>query len=485
MAAPSPATARLGGRLLVPVLILLELFGGVIQGWIIPLLGAIAAHYDVSGGSVSWVLTVGLLSSAVSVPLMVVIADRWGRKPVLVAAVTLTAAGSVLIALAPSFPVLLLGAVIQGPVAVWLPLEMALLKSLRPASAAKIIGSLVGCLTIGVAAGAVFGGMAMDAIGNLPLVQLIPAIGIVILVGAVGVLVPRDTGDPTRRVDWAGAGTLGIALIGIMFGLSEGAAAGWTSPQVLLPLAIGLLALTVFFIVESRAADPLVDVRVIRSGGLVAPLLIAFLVSVALFGNQTPSVLYLTASPDSVGYGAAVTAGAVGMLIGLSSLLSSAGAFVSALAARTLGVRTSVALGALLVAVGMGAMVALPRELGIVLLLSCVSAFGTGLVVGILPGVVVQRAPVTSAASVSGLYNTTRTLGGSLAGALVAAVLAAVILPGAGDGGPAVPSGAAFQIIWGVFAALNLVAAVLALTLRRPTAPAAPASIPTAEEVTV
>ncbi|MCT9819566.1 MFS transporter [Microbacterium sp. W1N] len=477
----SPATG-VGGRLLVPVLIALELFGGIIQGWIIPLVGGIAAHYEVSGGSVSWVLTVSLLSSAVSVPLFVVIADRYGRKRILVLAVALTAAGSVLIALAPTFPLLLLGAIIQGPVAVWLPIEMALLKTLRPAAANRVIGYLVGTLTIGVALGAVLGGVAMDAIGHLPTVQLLPALGIVALVAATLAFVPADRGDARRSVDVAGAIVLGVALVGVMFGLSEGTAAGWTSPLTLGPLAIGALALVGFVFVEMRARTPLIDVGVIRGGGLITPLVIAFLVSIALFGNQTPSVLYLTASPDAVGYGAGVSAGAVGAVIGLTALVSSVAAFLSNALARRLGERTTVALGALIAAGGFAALATLPQGLALLLVFSAIASAGTGLVTGVLPGIVVQRAPESSAASVSGLYNTTRTLAGSLAGAFVAATLATLVIGDPSAAAPAVPAAAAFQVIWAVFAVGNVVGAVLALTLRRAPRPAS-ASVPTPQEV--
>ncbi|SFR90334.1 Major Facilitator Superfamily protein [Agromyces sp. CF514] len=466
------------GRFLVPVLITLELFSGLIQGWIVPLLGSVAEHYRVSGGAVSWVLTVGLLSSAVSVPLMVVLADRFGRQKLLVIAVVLSAVGSVLIALAPAFPLVLLGAVIQGPVAACLPLEMALLKHFRPERANRIIGYLVGMLTIGVALGAVLGGVAMDAIGNLPVVQFLPAAVLVLFIPIVWRLVPRDSGDATRSVDWLGATTLGIALVGVMYGLSEGPVSGWGSLTVLLPLVIGGIALVGFFIAESRVSTPLVDVKALKGARLLPALVVGFLASMALFGNQTPTVLYFTADPGAVGYGLAGSAGLVGIVFGVTALFSSAGAFLSYRVAKGIGSRFAVAVGCLCIAVGVGGMVFAPRELLVVVGLGALSAFGSGIAFGILPGLVVERAPETSAASVSGVYNTTRTLGGALAGAFVASILAAVLLSGGGAdaSAPPVPALGAFQLIWGVFAGLNVVAAAVALALGRSRADEASAS---------
>ncbi|WP_164863425.1 MFS transporter [Agromyces sp. LHK192] len=456
------------GLLLVPTFVALELFGGVIQGWITPLLGEIATHYQVGGGAVGWILTVGLLSSAVSVPLMTMLADRYGARRMLVLAVALTAIGSTMIAFAPVFPLVLLGSIVQGPVAAMLPIEMSLLKHHRPESANRIVGILVGTLTFGVALGSLGGGLVMEAVGDLVVAQAIGAAPLVILALVVGFTVPSTAGDPDRVVDWAGAGLFGVALVGVMYGLSEGSNAGWTSPLALVPLVLGLVAFIAFLMVENRATTPLFDVKLLRRAKLGVPMVLGVLVAMTMFGSQTPTVLYLSADPELVGYGAGFSTGLVGIVFASTALVMTAGSFLAPLLARRAGLRATIVAACVLMAAGMVVLLVAPAGPGLATAVFATTALGTGVMLAVLPGVVIDRAPETASASVSGLYNTGRTLGGSLAGALVASIMTAFVAAGAagtvGDAPPATPF-AAFQVIWAIFAAVLIAAAVLALSL--------------------
>lgn len=463
----APGRARTAAGALVPTLIALELFGGMIQGWIMPLLGVIGTQYQVSGGAISWILTVGLLSSAVSVPLMTMLADRFGTRRLLVVAVALSAIGSMLIALAPSFAIIIIGSIVQGPVAAMLPIEMALLKHHRPKSATKIIGVLVGTLTFGVAVGSLISGFVMDAVGNLVVTQVIGAAPLVVLAFVVGFVVPRSDGDPGRVVDWAGAVTLGIALVGLMYGLSEGSSVGWLSPITLGALALGVVGIIAFVIAEGRATTPLFDIRMLRRAKLGVPLLLGVLIAMTLFGSQTPTVLYLGADPATAGYGVGVSTTLTGVIVSVTALFATIGSFIAPLITRFAGVRATVAVACLVIAAAMLVLTTGPSDLVLVAGLFALSSLGTGVVLAVLPGVVIARAPESASASVSGLYNSGRTLGGSLAGAFVASVMTAFLLAGGGEATDATPFGA-FQVIWIVFAALLVIAAVLALFLTPP-----------------
>ncbi|MDO5745567.1 MAG: MFS transporter [Micrococcaceae bacterium] len=461
---PQGSTGNLsrGLRALVPILIALEFFSGLVQGWIIPLLGEIGRVYDVPLGATSWVLAVGLLSSAVSVPLLAVLGDRFGHRLLLVVSVVLAAAGSILIALGPSFALVLAGAAIQGPVAAFLPLAMALLKTHRGKSANRDVGLIVGTLTFGVAAGSVLGGVAMDAIGQLHLVQLIPAIALVVFIPLVAIGVPESKPDATRSVDWLGASLLGIALVGLMYGLSEAPHVGLFSTTALVPVLVGIGALVAFLAVERRAASPLVDIPAMRSARLASPMVIGFLVAVTMFGNQSPPVLFLTASPDAVGYGNSLAATGVGIVVAVSAATLTLGSLVSFALTKAFGRTRILVASCLLSAAAMLAMAFIPSSTVLFALWLALSGIGTGVVLGVLPGIVIERSSESAAASVAGVYNTARTIGGTLAGAFVASITTLLIVsPQAGGQGSA-PSFEAFQLIWVTFACINILAAAVA-----------------------
>ncbi|MGL3805294.1 MFS transporter [Paeniglutamicibacter sp. R2-26] len=445
----------------VPALIALEFLSGLAQGWIVPLLGEIGRVYGVPAGATSWVLAAGLLSSAVSVPLIAMLADRFGHQRLLVVSVALVAVGSLLIAFAPSFPLVLLGTVIQGPVAVFLPLDMALLKAHRLKSANRDIGLIVGALTIGLATGMLVSGIALDAIGNLAVVQMIPALAIALLVPAIWLLVPETGPDASRRIDWKGAVLLGVGLVGIMYGLAEAPHVGWTSPNAAVPLIVGIVALVLFFQVEKRAEYPLVDLGVIRASKLGNPIGIGFLVAVTMFGNQAPSVLFLSADPGKLGYGAGMSISAVGIVLAIGAVSSTLGSFSAALLGRLVGRARALVFACLTAAAALLCLAYVPSSNGMLILWLAIAGFGNGIVLSALPAVVIERAPVSAPASASGVFNTARTIGGSLAGAFVASVTTFLVISDGGSGAAeAAPSHGAFQLIWTIFAALNVVAAV-------------------------
>lgn len=469
-ASPSPVPpTHAVGRFLIPMFITTEFLAGLIQGWIIPLLSEIGSHYSVGDGPLNWVLTVGLLSSAICVPFMTMLADRVGAKRMLVVSAAATAVGSLLIALAPSFPLLLLGAAVQGPVAVLLPLEMATLKEHRPMTASRNISFLVGMLTIGVAVGSIGAGSVMEWTGNLPLTQAIPAVALVLATLALIFAVPATRVNPNRNVDWWGAVLLGLAVVGLMYGLSNGPTVGWLSTSALLPALFGLVALVAFIVVEQRVTDPLFDIKLLRRVRLGVPLVLALLAAMVLFGSQTPMVVYLTAAPSEVGYGAGVSPAAVGMIFAITGIASSLGSFTASALLRVVSTRYAILTAALLITVTMVFLSTGPGNAVLATAVFAVTWFALGILLAVLPGVVVERVPEEVAASVSGIYNTARTIGGSISGAIVATIMTMLTIAASPEGAALadVPAPfSAFRAVFLLFAALGAIAAVLAFILR-------------------
>ena len=86
----------------------------MLQSLVTPVLPTIRADLHTSGSAVTWVITTWLLSAAVATPLLGRVGDLAGKEKTLLAALAAVAVGSLIAALAPSLPLLLLGRVVQG-----------------------------------------------------------------------------------------------------------------------------------------------------------------------------------------------------------------------------------------------------------------------------------------------------------------------------------------------------------------------------------
>ncbi|MDV6283440.1 MFS transporter [Rhodococcus jostii] len=456
------ATAAVG------FLVVMEFASGLLQGWFSPLLPAIGERFDASSAALNWVSAMYLLGTAACVPLIAKLGDLFGHKRLLVVATASVALGSFLVAFAPSFELLLVGRALQAPLAAFLPLEFAIVRDRNPATAGRSIGRLVGSLTLGAAVGGLLSGFLLDSvIGDVSVVLLVPAILMTICLAVVYFLVPETTVRKSGTVDWTGAVLLTVGLLGVLGGVSNANTWGWTSTLTWAAIGVGAAVLVVWVFVERQVRHPLVDLDVVGRGMRV-PMLMAMLFGAQLFGVQTPSALFLRATPETNGYGLGVTASMTGLILALFALAMFVGAATSDRLARSATVPGSLALGAVLAAASYILMIVVPGNVALFTLWLVVAGMGGGVVVGVLPTVIVQQAPPDSVGIASGLYNTSRTAAGAVAGAVFALVMSSMITPALTAGAKQIPSVGAYHVVWAVCAALCALTAVLALKLRSP-----------------
>ena len=456
------ATAAVG------FLVVMEFASGLLQGWFSPLLPAIGERFDASSAALNWVSAMYLLGTAACVPLIAKLGDLFGHKRLLVVATASVALGSFLVAFAPSFELLLVGRALQAPLAAFLPLEFAIVRDRNPATAGRSIGRLVGSLTLGAAVGGLLSGFLLDSvIGDVSVVLLVPAILMTICLAVVYFLVPETTVRKSGTVDWTGAVLLTVGLLGVLGGVSNANTWGWTSTLTWAAIGVGAAVLVVWVFVERQVRHPLVDLDVVGRGMRV-PMLMAMLFGAQLFGVQTPSALFLRATPETNGYGLGVTASMTGLILALFALAMFVGAATSDRLARSATVPGSLALGAVLAAASYILMIVVPGNVTLFTLWLVVAGMGGGVVVGVLPIVIVQQAPPDSVGIASGLYNTSRTAAGAVAGAVFALVMSSMITPALTAGAKQIPSVGAYHVVWAVCAALCALTAVLALKLHSP-----------------
>ena len=222
---------------------------------------------DVSASpeQLQWVMNVYLLMIAVLVVTAGRLGDMFGRKRVFLIGLVGFALGSVVSGAAGDADVLILGRILQGAgAAPCLALSLALVVNVfPPAERARALGIWAAVSAVALAIGPLAGGLLIEIDWrvifwiNLP----VAALGVFITARAA----PEST-DPGagERIDWPGLAALSVGLTGVVLALIQSRA--WSSAVVIALAAIGIAALWVFWRVEHRVRDPIVEFALFRNG---------------------------------------------------------------------------------------------------------------------------------------------------------------------------------------------------------------------------
>ena len=110
----------------------------------------------------------------------------------------------------------------------------------------------------------------------------------------------REVGVRTpARIDWAGTITFGVGLTVLLVGITSGIqpyganSTGWTNPVVLGAIGAGVLLLVVFYVIERRVDQPMVDVRLFSSAAFGMGNLAGLMASVGRGGLQFMLIIWL------------------------------------------------------------------------------------------------------------------------------------------------------------------------------------------------
>src|SRR3954470_11208456 len=249
-----------------------------------PALPEIQREYGADAASAAWILTGYLLAASGATPIVGKLGDLFGRGRVLTVVLLIFAAGSAVCALAPSLAVLVAGRIIQGVGGGIFPLAFGIIReAFPPERVATAIGGISATFGIGGGVGLVIAGPIVNALGASWLFWL----GLMALPAAFAIwrYVPQEQTRADARVDWLGAAMLSVALAGLLYGLSKANAWGWGSPRVLV-LTLGGLAVGVFWVwVETKVAQPLVDMKVLRRRPVLMTNVTAVLVGFSMFAS--------------------------------------------------------------------------------------------------------------------------------------------------------------------------------------------------------
>ncbi len=344
-----------------------------------PALPTLRDAFGVNEREVAWTFTAFVLANLAGLPVMAALSDRIGRRAVYLADIAIFALGTLVVALAPSFGVLLAGRVVQGIGASGIfPVASAVIGDVYPPErrgrAVGLLGSVFG---VAFLVGPAVGGIVLSLASWRWLFALSLPLALLVFGLSARTLPRQERRAEAPPFDALGTVTLVALLVALVVGLAELDAAapfaGLLRPESggVLGLAAALAGMLV--VVERRAAAPLIrpglvarrPVQVacalaVGAGMVEATFVLLSAYTVAAYGVEASRASYLLlplvggvalGSPvsgrflDRVGPRPVVTAAAVLVTLGLTGVAAAPGLGLHVAATVVLGLGLSGILG--------------------------------------------------------------------------------------------------------------------------------------------
>lgn len=330
-----------------------------------------------------WIGGAYLLANAATGPIWAKFSDIWGRKLVLLTAVSIFAAASILAALSTNMPMLIAGRALQGAAGGGMvQLSIITISDLFSVRKRSVYLGFSGFVwAVAGSAGPLIGGAFTQSATwrwcfwiNVPICGI--AFGLLVLF--LDVNNPRTKlSEGLRAVDWVGTISIlaitTLILIGLDFG---GSIFPWNSPKVICLLVFGTVIIGFFLFNEQRLAEyPLMPLAVFKSWSNNATFLVVFSHGMVIIGIEYYMPLYL----QSVQQASPLRSGV--LLLPLIVVQAAVEITAGFLIYRTGRYRESIWIGSLLMVIGSGLYITFGAytTVPVIVGLEIIGAFGPGL----------------------------------------------------------------------------------------------------------
>ena len=388
-------------------------------------LPVINQSFESQVATIEWVVTIYLLMVSGLLLSFGRLGDLRGHKPVFLLGFGIFISSSALCGMSPSAAALIAFRGLQALGAAMLAANSpAILTKNFPASQrGQALGLQATMTYLGLTVAPSVGGWLTDLLTWRAVFYINVPVGLLAFLLSWRFIPIDPPSENPARFDLAGALLFMSGLVLLLFGLNQGHAWGWTSPAILGTLLLSLIFLVAFIILESRRANPMLDLSLFKRRVFSASTLSAVMNYITLF-----TIIFLL--PFYLLQGRGLTPSQAGLLLTAQPLIMAIIAPISGTLSDRIGTRLPSVFGMALLALGAYLLSRLGPQsayLNVALALGIVG-LGTGIFISPNNSALMGSAPRHRQGIAAGVLATARStgmvLGIGLAGAIFTTVMA-------------------------------------------------------------
>ncbi|MGO1627568.1 MAG: MDR family MFS transporter [Microbacterium sp.] len=246
----------------------------------------------------TWVITMTLLTTAISTPIWGKLADLVNRKVLMLVALVIFVLASAGAGASQTAEMLIFFRALQGIGGGGLQsLSQVLMADiLSPRERGRYMGLFAGVMSIGLVGGPLLGGVLTDSVGwHWNFYAGIP-LGVAAFIVLTKTLKIRQARPAKIRIDYIGIVLLSVAAGFLLVWISNVQSYGWVSWETLYMVGISVVATTAFIFVEMRVAEPLIPMNLFRNRTFTLAVLASISIGVSMFGTSVYLAQYMQVS---------------------------------------------------------------------------------------------------------------------------------------------------------------------------------------------
>ena len=280
---------RLATYSLFSIVVLTAACGNLSQTAVNAMMSAIVGEFGIGVELGQWLTTGYMLVLGVTVPAVTWMARRFSTRQHVLIGLACLLAGALLCLLAPNFPCLFAGRVLQAvSTGMLLPLmQNVAITSFPPGKQATAMG--IGGVAMGFAPniGPTIGGVMVDMWGWRSFFLLLALLGLVLLACALALIRPGSALDRAARLDALSLALSTLGFGGLLLGLSNASSFSAADARIWAPALVGSACLFAFVRRQRRIENPLISMDIFKNrqyidGFVVLNLLFASFMGVTL-----------------------------------------------------------------------------------------------------------------------------------------------------------------------------------------------------------